>query len=79
MIETGVMLLTATKAAGLLGVKPQTLARWRMDGRGPRFIRLGSTPKSRTAYTPAEIERWLDSHTATSTSDETVRSAGGKQ
>ncbi len=72
MPEIGVMLLTATKAAGMLGVKPQTLARWRMDGRGPRFIRLGSTAKSRTAYTQAEIERWLDSHTATSTSEETV-------
>lgn len=35
----GPTLLTTTDAAKFLSVKPDTLYRWRKDGRGPRFVK----------------------------------------
>jgi len=33
--------LTRTDAARYLGVQPRTLAKWNMDGRGPRPVKIG--------------------------------------
>ena len=37
----------------------QTLARWRHEGRGPAFVKLGS----RVAYTGRALNEWIDSQT----------------
>lgn len=58
-------LLSAEKAAELLGIKKQTLAVWRLKGSGPRYIKAGS----RVLYSTDEITAWLTAHTRTSTSD----------
>jgi predicted DNA-binding transcriptional regulator AlpA len=42
-------------AARLLGVSVRTLQRWRRDGGGPNFVRLGAR---RVGYGEAELERW---------------------
>ena len=39
-------LLTGPQAAIYLGIKPNTLRRWRCSGRGPRYVRLGSSTRS---------------------------------
>ncbi len=65
-------LLTSTETAEILGLRPQTLRVWRLRGRGPRYVRLGSTSRSRVAYRFSEVQAWLDTHTFNSTSEESV-------
>ena len=72
MMEPEMALLSAAQAARVLGVKPQTLAVWRLRGRGPRFIRLGG-PRGRVKYDKATLEEWIAERTFQSTSQETVR------
>jgi len=51
-------LLTDDQAAALLGIKPQTLAAWRMTGRyALPYLRVGRCVR----YRPADIEAWLTS------------------
>jgi excisionase family DNA binding protein len=51
-------LLTDEQAAALLGVKPQTLAAWRMSGRyGLPFLKIGRLVR----YRRGDLERWLES------------------
>ncbi len=47
--------LDENAAAAALGVSPRTLQRWRRDGGGPRYIRVGLR---RVTYDPAVIEEW---------------------
>ncbi len=61
-IET---LLDSRSAAEALGVKPQTLAAWRVAGRSPEFVKVGA----RVLYRPSAIEAFLDANTRRSTSD----------
>ena len=42
----------------------QTLARWRHEGRGPAFVKLGS----RVAYSGAALNEWIESQTVRPTS-----------
>ena len=69
-------LITSKRAAAALGVKLQTLRAWRMTGKGPRYVRLGDNRLGRVAYRPEDVAAWIEEHMATSTSEETVRSAG---
>ena len=43
-------LMTEAEMAELLRVHPSTLQRWRRQGRGPRYVRLGTTPRARIRY-----------------------------
>ena len=52
-------LLTSPQAATWLNVKPQTLRKWRCQGKGPRFVRLGTGRQSPAAYRLADLEAWL--------------------
>jgi hypothetical protein len=61
-IET---LLTSIQAAAVLQVKPNTLAKWRVIGEGPAFIRIGRAVR----YSAREIARFIDSKTRRSTSE----------
>jgi len=65
-------LLRSTEAAKEIGIKDQTLRKWRLLGKGPRYIRLGVGATSPVAYRREEIERWLESQTYQSTTEETV-------
>lgn len=49
-------LLNEVQVAKWIGVAQSTMARWRKDGIGPKFIVLG--PK-RFAYKPEEIRNWM--------------------
>ncbi|MCT1716385.1 helix-turn-helix transcriptional regulator [Dermabacter hominis] len=43
-------------AAEMLGLSRGTLANWRAEGRGPRYIKLGKD----VLYRVSDIESWLD-------------------
>lgn len=48
-------LLTPPEVAGILQVHVDTLKVWRSDGKGPRWIRLGT----RVRYAPADINAYI--------------------
>lgn len=58
-------LLPASIVAPQLCVTQGTLAKWRLNGSGPRYIRVGR----RIAYDPADIAAWLNVRRVTSTSE----------
>ncbi|WP_446721314.1 helix-turn-helix transcriptional regulator [Luteococcus sp. H101] len=50
--------LTNWQAASFLGgLSPNTLTQWRADGKGPRFVKLGS----RVAYRKQDLRDWAES------------------
>lgn len=49
----------------MLGITTKTAETWRVRGRGPRFIKVGSLVR----YRKADIQAWLTSRTASSTSE----------
>ena len=59
--------LKATQAAKFLSMSTATLARWRMHGLGPDYIKISATV---VRYSRAAIERWLAERLTTSTSDD---------
>jgi len=65
-------LLPSPQAAAWLGVQPQTLRKWRCQGKGPRFVRLGTGRQSPAAYRLADLEAWVESRSFASTAEETV-------
>lgn len=53
-------LIDVDELAESLGVKKQTLYRWRLDGRGPRAIRVGKFLRYRLSDVIAWQESQLD-------------------
>jgi hypothetical protein len=53
-------LLCPATVAAMLDWKVQTLAIWRMQGRGPQFVKLGPGPGARVGYRMEDVQRWLD-------------------
>lgn len=51
-------LLRAAEAARVLGVAPQTLARWRVEGRGPRYRKVSS----RVLYDASDVDAFAVAH-----------------
>lgn len=58
-------LMDPQHAAASLGVAVSTLARWRVDGTGPRWFKLGS----RVRYDRSDLYGWVDAQGRRSTSD----------
>ena len=50
-------LYTTTELAEHLETNPGTLANWRTDGNGPRFVKVGANVR----YREADVENWLES------------------
>lgn len=57
-------MLRTDDAAKLIGLSPSTLAKLRLTGGGPRYIKLGRA----VIYDPADLETWLTAHRRSSTS-----------
>jgi hypothetical protein len=64
-------LLTEEEVAQQLHVSLAALRRWRLEGKGPRFIKVSALVR----YRPEELEQWLASRPAGGSTD---RSASGK-
>lgn len=60
-------LFTPEEAAPLLNVKPQTLAKWRMGGRGlgPHFVKVGRAIR----YRRATLVSFIEGNTFTNTAE----------
>ena len=58
-------LLVTKEAARRLGLSPQTLARWRVQGKGPTFLKIGRSVR----YEPHAIDAFIAGRARTSTSD----------
>jgi hypothetical protein len=61
-IEPGETLLTTQEVATYLRVTSQTLTKWRKEGDGPQFIRLGEGQRGRIVYRWSDLVAWLDAH-----------------
>ncbi len=51
-------LLDSRAVSELLGVKPSTLAQWRLNGGGPPFVKLGARC---VRYRPEVVAAWINS------------------
>jgi len=51
------LLLKSAEAAALLSVSAKLLERWRGEGKGPEYIRLGY---NMVRYKRSDLEKWLD-------------------
>jgi excisionase family DNA binding protein len=56
--------LSAQEAAAYVGLSKQTMAKLRVYGGGPPFLKLGR----RVLYDPTDLDQWLASHRRASTS-----------
>jgi hypothetical protein len=52
-------------ASLLLGLSVRTLQKWRLQGNGPRFLKLGQAVR----YDPADLDDYISRARRTSTSD----------
>ena len=58
-------LITSSQLAERLGLKSQTLSKWRTKGSGPDFVRLHGD----IYYEEAVVQKWLDSNRHKSTAE----------
>ena len=58
-------MLRVDAAATWLGLSPSTLNKWRVQGKGPRFVKMGRS----VSYREADLDYWLDAQTRSSTSE----------
>lgn len=63
--------LNQDAAGAFLGLSARTLERFRVDGRGPNYLKLGR----RVAYRREDLTAWADSQRRSSTSDRRAESA----
>ena len=60
---TAIKLLTTVDAARILSVNPDTLRRWRYEGIGPDYVKLGNGPKAQVRYDEAVLEAYIRENT----------------
>lgn len=53
--------LTPAEVADMLHLKEKTLEKWRMEERGPRFIRMGKGGRARVVYDVTDVTAWMNS------------------
>lgn len=68
-MENNTQLLTATEAADFMRIKPNTLAKHRMAGDGPPYIRQSAR---KILYRRTDLEAWLNKRVFQSTAAATV-------
>jgi predicted DNA-binding transcriptional regulator AlpA len=59
------VLLDTDRVAALLGLRPNTLAQWRVSGAGPVYLKIGR----RVRYRAADVDAWLATPARRSTCD----------
>lgn len=68
MQHTQNQIWTPKQAAAWLGLSQSTMAKQRLSGSGPVYIKLGSR---RVGYREADLEEWVQSNRCRSTSEYT--------
>jgi hypothetical protein len=61
-------LYSPREAAEFLGVSVDTLARWRVLGSGPAFVKFSPAKQAIVRYRREDLERFVGAHVHTSTS-----------
>jgi predicted DNA-binding transcriptional regulator AlpA len=64
-MNTKTSLLDAPRAAEWTGLSTSTLAKLRLTGKGPTYIKLGR----RVAYRPEDLDQWIEANRVRSTSE----------
>lgn len=57
------ILIPSHQMSAYIGLSAQTLARWRHEGKGPGYVKIGRL----VAYRAGELRRWLDGQKRQST------------
>ena len=57
------------EVGNLLGISPSSLARWRCEGGGPRFVKLSRGRSGFIRYRRRDVEAFLEASSRNSTSD----------
>lgn len=79
MTELTTELLRPAEAAVLLTVHADTLARWRREGKGPRFVKFGTGRTAIIRYRREDLETYIDESSQSSTAETRLKKeAGGK-
>ncbi len=69
-----VPMLDQNKAAEFLGgISPRTLEKWRTQGGGPRYSKLGRTSRSRVLYDPRDLANFLEANKVSNTAEAGAR------
>jgi predicted DNA-binding transcriptional regulator AlpA len=68
--STTISLLLEREAAAYLRLKPGTLAKYRGEGSGPKFAKLGG----RIVYAKENIDAWISQCTVSSTAEYQAKS-----
>jgi hypothetical protein len=55
--------------ARFLSISAKTLPRWRVEGRGPPFLKLSRGRSGLVRYRPSDVIEWVNSQLRRSTSD----------
>ena len=63
------LLLTTIEVAEMLRISRRTLERMRVEGTGPRYLKVGPGKRSRVLYSQADVEAWLGRFDYGSTSE----------
>ena len=58
-------LLNTSQVAAILGIKPNTAEIWRLQGKGPKFYKIGRLVK----YSSSDLDEYLRAQQRGSTSD----------
>ncbi len=59
--------LTPAELAQRIGYSLPTLARWRIEGHGPRFLKPGHGLRARIRYRLSDVEAWEEACAMTNT------------
>ena len=65
MNDVSKKIMTTNDAALRLGLSKSTLAKMRLSGKGPKYIKLGR----RVGYLQSDIDQWIQSNKFQSTSE----------
>jgi predicted DNA-binding transcriptional regulator AlpA len=63
------LLLTTIEVAEMLRISRRTLERMRVEGTGPRYLKVGPGKRSRVLYRQGDVLDWLDRFQYGSTSE----------
>ena len=64
-------LLTTRELAQLIRISAPTLANWRIQSRGPSFLKVGG----RVRYQQADVEQWLEQQRVTTSHPDTEQAS----
>lgn len=62
-------LLTSKEVSRLWEISPHTLRKWRWEGKGPQFVKLGH----RVLYKESAIKEYIDNNSYSSTTEMSER------